>query len=270
MIYIFSFIFWIIFGSFISVLVYRIKNQESGIFLWRSKCPYCKHTLSTFDLVPIFSYIFLKWKCRYCQKKISIIYPILELVTWILFVLSSLFLIKYFWENYIYNHIFIIIYLWLIVVFVVALGFYDILFYEISFILASILWVLLILPQLFWYIWDWKLAIILWLIWFLVFMTIIYLRKFFRKIDWMWWWDAIWIILVWLSMPMILEILQINDIWFSFYITILLWFISAGLIWIIYIILWKWSKFALPFLPFMFIWIILFIIFWKYLINFIN
>ena len=86
-IYIIFFILGIVFGSFYNVLAYRISIKES-IILPSSHCVYCKHKLKFLDLIPIFSYLFLGGKCRYCKKKISIIYPIIELLTGILFVLS--------------------------------------------------------------------------------------------------------------------------------------------------------------------------------------
>jgi prepilin signal peptidase PulO-like enzyme (type II secretory pathway) len=52
-----------------------------------SFCPYCKHELVWHDLIPVFSFLMLKGKCRYCQKPISIQYPLIELTTAILFVL---------------------------------------------------------------------------------------------------------------------------------------------------------------------------------------
>jgi prepilin signal peptidase PulO-like enzyme (type II secretory pathway) len=269
MIYIISFIFWIIFGSFISVLVWRIKNNEKGIFLWRSKCPNCNHTLSAFDLVPIFSYWSLWWKCRYCQNKISIIYPILELVTWLTFAFITYFFISnYFdWNQYLPY----IIYWWMIWVFIVAISFYDILFYEISFSLASIFAILVLIPQFLWIIWNWEQALILWISGFLVFIVIIYLREKVRKIEGMWWWDAIWAALIWFIFPIILQIswLDTYPIWIGFYITILFWFISAGFVGIIFLILWKGKKFAIPFLPFMFLGLVLFIFFGEKLISFI-
>ncbi len=78
------FLFGVAFGSFLNCIIYRLeKNQRpSG----RSYCPKCKHTLSYKDLVPLFSYILLKGRCRYCHKKISIEYPLVEFFTGILFV----------------------------------------------------------------------------------------------------------------------------------------------------------------------------------------
>lgn len=86
-IYIMVFVFGIVLGSFYNVLGYRLPKKESIVFP-ASHCPNCKHKLKFNDLVPIFSYIFLGGHCRYCKKKISIIYPIIELSTGILFTLS--------------------------------------------------------------------------------------------------------------------------------------------------------------------------------------
>lgn len=67
----------LVMGSALNCLSYRIAhNQEwSG---GRSVCPSCQHTLATADLVPLFSWIILKGKCRYCGQKISTRYPISE------------------------------------------------------------------------------------------------------------------------------------------------------------------------------------------------
>lgn len=87
MIYALLFILGIIFGSFYNVVGLRLSKEESIVFP-PSHCTSCNHKLSPLDMVPIFSYIFLKGKCRYCSKHISIKYPLFELLTGILFVLS--------------------------------------------------------------------------------------------------------------------------------------------------------------------------------------
>jgi prepilin signal peptidase PulO-like enzyme (type II secretory pathway) len=58
------------------------------IFLGRSYCPKCKKTIPFYDLVPLFSYLMLGGKCRFCSKPISIQYPIIELSTGFLFALA--------------------------------------------------------------------------------------------------------------------------------------------------------------------------------------
>ncbi len=76
-------------GSFTTMLVWRLHNDESGIWTGRSKCPKCKKTLSAFELIPVLSWIFQKGKCKNCEKKISIFYPLVEisfLITGVIFV----------------------------------------------------------------------------------------------------------------------------------------------------------------------------------------
>lgn len=112
------------FGSFVNALVWRLRQQEQraesreqskkakarrsrdsklspqpsvlspsdlSILKGRSMCVDCHHTLSTKDLVPVFSWISLRGKCRYCKKPISWQYPLVELLT------SGLFVVSYIW-----------------------------------------------------------------------------------------------------------------------------------------------------------------------------
>lgn len=83
------FIFGLIIGSFLNVIIYRIPNQES-IVRPRSRCTVCGHDLTVNDLVPLLSFIWLKGKCRYCNAKISIQYPLVELITAVIFLLVFL------------------------------------------------------------------------------------------------------------------------------------------------------------------------------------
>ena len=76
------------FGSFFTLAVYRIPKKED-ILIKHSYCPNCHHKLGFFDLFPIFSYLFLGGKCRYCKEKIRPRYFILELLTGITFVMVA-------------------------------------------------------------------------------------------------------------------------------------------------------------------------------------
>jgi leader peptidase (prepilin peptidase)/N-methyltransferase len=82
----FVFIFGLVVGSFANSIIYRLPNIQ-GIIKARSICPHCKKTLSWYDLIPLVSFMALKGKCRFCQKKISLQYPLVELATGLLFVL---------------------------------------------------------------------------------------------------------------------------------------------------------------------------------------
>lgn len=81
------FIFGMIFGSFFNVVGLRVPQKKSFIND-RSVCPHCKNTLSWYELIPVFSYVVQLGKCRKCKEKISFIYPIMELLTGVLFALS--------------------------------------------------------------------------------------------------------------------------------------------------------------------------------------
>ncbi len=73
-------IYALILGSFFNVVAIRLLKKESIAFP-PSHCTQCKHRLHVLDLIPVFSYLFLKGKCRYCQTKISALYPFGELLT---------------------------------------------------------------------------------------------------------------------------------------------------------------------------------------------
>lgn len=83
------FIVGIYFGSFFTLATYRLPKKEN-ITHKHSYCPNCNHKLGVFDLVPIFSYLFLGGKCRYCKHPIGIRYFLFEALTGTVFVLFGL------------------------------------------------------------------------------------------------------------------------------------------------------------------------------------
>lgn len=85
---IYAFVLGAIIGSFLNVVILRLPSEEK--LGGRSHCVFCWHGLKAWDLFPLFSYLFLRGKCRYCQKRISPRYFVIELVTAILFSLSVL------------------------------------------------------------------------------------------------------------------------------------------------------------------------------------
>jgi len=89
LIFLFIFLFGIIIGSFLNVVIFRM-NTGLSIHKGRSKCMTCSHKLSWYELIPIFSYIFLNGKCRKCKTKISKQYLIIELLTGSIFVLIGI------------------------------------------------------------------------------------------------------------------------------------------------------------------------------------
>ncbi|OGH18631.1 MAG: hypothetical protein A3F31_01615 [Candidatus Levybacteria bacterium RIFCSPHIGHO2_12_FULL_38_12] len=85
------FILGICVGSFLHVLIDRIPREQT-IIKGRSYCESCKKVLKWYDLIPLFSYVQLWGKCRYCHTSLSYYYPVVELVTGVMFVTTSLFL----------------------------------------------------------------------------------------------------------------------------------------------------------------------------------
>lgn len=72
-------LFGLVIGSFLNVCIYRIP-QKMGLG-GRSACPHCKQQVAWFDNVPVISFVFLLGKCRKCKTPISVIYPVVELIT---------------------------------------------------------------------------------------------------------------------------------------------------------------------------------------------
>lgn len=71
-------------GSFLNVCIYRLPKNISIVTPF-SFCPKCKTSLNWYDNIPVLGYIFLKGRCRYCREKISLNYPLVELITALLF-----------------------------------------------------------------------------------------------------------------------------------------------------------------------------------------
>lgn len=137
------FIFWTMFGSFASVLIYRIKSGEGWIIAGKSHCKTCQRDLTSLELVPIFSWLFQWWKCKWCKEKISSIYPILELSMWVLFACVWFFLVDLNllagWSTFeIIKLLFFLSIMFLTIIYV----FYDILYLEIpeSVLLVANIW----------------------------------------------------------------------------------------------------------------------------------
>ena len=89
LLYLLIFCIGTLFGSFFTLAVYRIPLRQD-ITHTRSYCPNCNHKLGFWDMIPIFSYLFLGGKCRYCKQKIRIRYLLLEVFSGTVFVLFAL------------------------------------------------------------------------------------------------------------------------------------------------------------------------------------
>lgn len=84
LLYILIFIMGTVFGSFYTLAIYRIPKKQD-ITHTHSYCPNCNHKLGFLDLIPVFSYIFLLGKCRYCKQKIRPRYCIIEILSGLVF-----------------------------------------------------------------------------------------------------------------------------------------------------------------------------------------
>ncbi len=83
----FIFILGTVIGSFINVCIYRIPRGESIAYPY-SRCPQCGYRLAARDLIPILSFLYLRGKCRRCNAKISMRYPLVEFLTGAMFFLA--------------------------------------------------------------------------------------------------------------------------------------------------------------------------------------
>ena len=80
----FYFVFGLVVGSFLNVCICRIPRGESVVFP-RSHCPGCGAAIRPYDNVPLLSYLVLRGRCRSCGDHISFQYPVVELLTGLLF-----------------------------------------------------------------------------------------------------------------------------------------------------------------------------------------
>lgn len=108
---IFVFVLGTIIGSFLNVVILRF-NTGRGIN-GRSGCMHCDYKLKYYDLFPVFSYLFLKGRCRKCKSKISPQYPLVELLTGFLF-LGILF---HLYPYIVYPEILTLLFIWNAIIF---------------------------------------------------------------------------------------------------------------------------------------------------------
>lgn len=300
--YVYIFILWLLFWSFASVLIFRLRSWEKWIFFWRSKCWNCWKQLWFMQLIPVLSYLFYRWKCFNCNKKISWIYLFLELCMWFLFVFS-LFLVDInliFWLDFfeISKLVMFLIFAFVTVVFV----FYDLLYMEIpeSVLLfwntLALLWILLfswfwtaffllLLCVLFYMILllelenKYDLLIIVWVLLFTyiayffwlnidysyVSAIFIWFLFFYLQILFSWWaWLWWWDLRIVIFMALILWKFMLFWLFFSYFF----WSIISIFILLYLKIKWKdTKKIEVPFGPFLAIWLYFTLFFLSYIEN---
>jgi leader peptidase (prepilin peptidase)/N-methyltransferase len=92
----------LIIGSFLNVVILRLNTGRS-IAVGRSKCASCSRVLAWYELIPVFSFLGLRGKCRSCKTQISFQYPLVELVTALVFVIIYTHIVLpqgFFWHSY--------------------------------------------------------------------------------------------------------------------------------------------------------------------------
>ena len=107
MLYVLLFAIGACIGSFVNVIAYRLPLGISFIN-GRSKCPFCVKEIAPYDLIPLFSFIFLRRRCRNCKATISWQYLLVEILSGLIFAVSFLF----FWPA-------VSIFYWLCFIFIV-------------------------------------------------------------------------------------------------------------------------------------------------------
>ena len=278
--------FGLVFGSFGSVIFYRLwdwptRETWKWFLVWRSECPKCHHQLKARNLVPIFSWLFQWWKCEYCKKPISRFYLFLEITSVIIFLSVFFILSKYgiqwhhiwLWEGYIFT-IFITISAWLLRLILL----YDIKTYELHITATVFLAIITLFFTLFFgsnrleiLLWIWIFALIFGLIYY---CSKLYVKEKYKKdAEWFWLWDVIiapilWAWLVFFKQP--------NWVFERCYL-VCLFIILSSLVWLLYYLIENlvkyfvikrrkkskkpyWFQTSIPFLPSMIIWFILEII----------
>lgn len=240
LILLYIFIFWLLFGSFSSVIISRLRHKKQGIVSGRSECPKCHHILWAKDLIPVFSFLSTWGKCRYCKAKIPYFYPILEFIFWLSFVATAIFFIDISlllsgnWAE-IVKWIFFLLFTFGTLLYVI----YDILYFEIpESVLAWLIW------MSFW-------ALLLQNFWMIEFFP--HLQNIFS----LWIWENIWLIglfvwsLIWYYLIMLKWLSYKADFWI---LAILI--LGAVWLWQLWIPLHEtifWSAFLGSFVVFLFL-----------------
>ena len=251
--------FGLVFGSFGSVIFYRLwdwptKDTWKWFLVWRSECPKCHHQLHARNLVPIFSWLFQWWKCEYCKAPISWFYPFLEITT----VLIFLYVFLYFSNGWIPGHSVWLFegYIYMIVMMISAWLLWIILLYDFkTYELHITATIFLVIISLFFVFFHWtnKLDILFWIfIFWVIFLSIYYLSKIYVKqkykknAEWFWLWDVIIAPILW---AWLVFFLQPNWV-FEWCYLVCLFIIFSCLVWLIHYLLLNtkiWNVFSVVF-----------------------
>ncbi len=272
------FILWIIFWSFGSVLLLRLSKNINfsilrSLFIGRSQCPHCQKKLGAKELVPIVSFFLQKKKCISCKNPISWMYPWLELLSWLVFVCTYLFIPYESTGELIYR---IVINWTLLLLFI-----YDLFTYELHVVMRAFALITALLPQFFG-LGDRKIAVFWLLFFWWVFLLLYaastyYVRNVRKQVwEWMWEWDIFLAWLLWVLLPYIFSYHNIPISLANIVVIFLLFIVISSSIWIVfYFFIKRFPKpsglhlpsSAMPFIPALILWYWVLLIFWDYFIS---
>lgn len=119
------FIFGVVIGSFLNVVIYRLGTGKSFI-KGRSMCMSCGKQLAWHELIPVFSFLYLKGRCKKCKTSISYQYIIVEIIMGIIFTLTALYFLPLFIFHSIYYYLFFLLLFTVIFSLLIIITVYDI------------------------------------------------------------------------------------------------------------------------------------------------
>ncbi len=227
--------FWFIFGSLGSVVMTRFadgvtRTKLRGFFFGYSKCPECKHRLHARNLIPVVSYLVQWGKCNYCWKKISRIYPVLEILCAWVFLLTY-FLLKDFWTP--------ILIFWLLTNrLLILLLVYDLRQYELHMIARIGLIIVWILTNIFLPGWNVWYAFLAALLFGCVFTCIYFFGKRYAKIrfkqtEWFGEGDVYLAVSIWILLPIVLSFHNLSFSFLTIVNVLILFILISSIIWLI-------------------------------------
>ena len=274
--WLFVVVFWLIFGSFWSVVLLRLwKIPTWKVLKWflfgHSECPLCHHQLSAIDLIPLFSFLFQGGKCRYCHKKISFLYPFLEMGTVLIFFMTFLMFCPSWFEN-----LFETLFLSLIFRLCFLIAVYDFLYYELH--LIATVGVFCLSLCLCFVKWGSFLdffygsLFFFWMYLFIYFFSYLFcFLKYREKKEGFWFWDVLFALSIGGIFPLYLE----RSGLFQWFYVLLFFVILCCLFWIFFYTMQRIfqkndqqnNNSMIPFLPAMFFSLLVFVFFGKSLLS---
>lgn len=255
------FILWTVFGSFWWVLIgrERDKNWIKSILFWRSKCDKCWKILSALELIPIISFLAQKWQCKKCGTKLSNFYRIIELIMWIVFVLTYLFFPHWNIGELIAR---LAINWWLTLLIIVDYTKYE-LHFPMRIITTIIALIFSIIKNPLSNVAISTLAFVLIFLWIYFLGKLIVKLKYHQKWEGFGQWDIYLAWTIWILFPFVFSLNNINTSTSNFISFALIFIILSSVIWLIY----AWIRYLinknkskeLPFIPAMILalWVLL-------------